>query len=199
MVKTGTTAEPRRRPCLRNGNGLVEKIKIWPLDGAVAGTYKAVRSLWAQGSWLQLHKGVLYWQWEETNKNPVTRWLIAPQILIQDVLKVLHNRVLGGYLAIHETLSKVCQHFDWPGLQEDVERCCQQCLVCAQSKSPIATSQRPLVPSQLGFPMETIALDNVDPLPTSKWGNKYILVIIDYFTHWAEAYSLPDQEAATVV
>ena len=46
--------------------------------------------------------------------------------------------------------------------------------------------------------MERDALDIVGPLPTSKWGNKYILVITDYFTRWAEAFSLPNQEALTV-
>ena len=46
--------------------------------------------------------------------------------------------------------------------------------------------------------MERVALDIVGLLPTSKRGNKYILVIKDYFTSWAEAFNLPNQEALTV-
>ena len=46
--------------------------------------------------------------------------------------------------------------------------------------------------------MERVALDIIGPLPTSKRGNKYILVITDYFTCWVEAFSLPNQEALTV-
>ena len=69
---------------------------------------------------------------------------------------------------------------------------------CAQSKSLIPTAGRPLVPSQVGFPMKRVALDIVGPLSTSRQGNKYMLVITDYFTHWTEAYGLPYQEAATV-
>ena len=41
-------------------------------------------------------------------------------------------------------------------------------------------------------------MDIVGPLPTSKSGNKYILVISDYFTKWAEAFGIPNQEAITV-
>lgn len=38
----------------------------------------------------------------------------------------------------------------------------------------------------------------IGPLPTSESGNKYVLLIIDYFTKWPEAYSLPNQEATMV-
>ena len=29
-------------------------------------------------------------------------------------------------------------------------------------------------------------------------GNSYVLVAADYFTHWVEAYPIPNQEAVTV-
>ena len=44
--------------------------------------------------------------------------------------------------------------------------------------------------------MERVALDLFGPLPVTKRGNKYIMVVNDYFTRWV--YSLPNQEAATV-
>ena len=36
------------------------------------------------------------------------------------------------------------------------------------------------------------------PLPKTGRGNKYIIVVIDYFTKWPEAFVLPDQTATTV-
>ena len=50
----------------------------------------------------------------------------------------------------------------------------------------------------VGAPSERITLDVLGPLPTSESGNKYVLLIADYFTKWPEAYPLPNQEAITI-
>ena len=49
-----------------------------------------------------------------------------------------------------------------------------------------------------GMPMEKVALDIMGPLPRSNRGNRYLLVLSDYFTKWVEAYAIPNQEAITV-
>ena len=43
-----------------------------------------------------------------------------------------------------------------------------------------------------------MALDILGLLPDSDRGNKYILIIGDYFSKWTEAYAIPNQEATTV-
>jgi transposase InsO family protein len=46
--------------------------------------------------------------------------------------------------------------------------------------------------------MERVAMDILGPLPLSRKGNKYVLVISDLFTKWTESVALPNQEAKTV-
>ncbi len=36
------------------------------------------------------------------------------------------------------------------------------------------------------------------PLPETSRGNKHILVVVDHFTKWCEAFATPDQRASTV-
>ncbi|GFV62887.1 retrovirus-related Pol polyprotein from transposon 412 [Trichonephila clavipes] len=51
----------------------------------------------------------------------------------------------------------------------------------------------------VGAPFERIAFDILGPLPRSSNDNNNILVVMEYFTKWPEAYAIPDQEASTVV
>ena len=41
-------------------------------------------------------------------------------------------------------------------------------------------------------------MDIMGPLPRTDRGNRYILVVADYFTRWTEAYPIQNQEAKTV-
>jgi hypothetical protein len=51
---------------------------------------------------------------------------------------------------------------------------------------------------QTGYPLERVASDIMGPLPETEAGNKYIVVISDYFTKWTEAYPLKNTESQTV-
>jgi len=41
-------------------------------------------------------------------------------------------------------------------------------------------------------------LDLMGPFPESSAGNKYVIVLVDSFSKWVEAYPIPNIEAKTV-
>ena len=66
-------------------------------------------------------------------------------------------------------------------------------------KQPVHKNRAPLGQYLVGEPMERVALDITGPLPLSKIGNRFILVAADSVTKWTEAYTIPDQEANTII
>lgn len=56
----------------------------------------------------------------------------------------------------------------------------------------------PMKQYNVGAPLERVAVDVLGPLPVSNSGNKYILIVGDYFTKWVEANALENQQAETV-
>ena len=65
------------------------------------------------------------------------------------------------------------------------------CLNCLQTRGHRNKQKAPIQKfDKTSYPLERIAADIVGPVTESTVGNKYILVISDYFTRWPEAYPL---------
>lgn len=106
--------------------------------------------------------------------------------------------MLGGHLGEDKTLARTKERFYWPGYHYNVRDWCKTCVSCAQRKTTAPKNRTPLQSVKVGSPLQLVAVDIVGPFPESPTGNSYILVACDYFTRWAEAYAIPNQEATTV-
>jgi len=176
----------------------LEKSDTKPPWDVVAPCSAITKNYWAQWDSLCLKDGVLYRLWETPQGDQVIWQIVLPKPLRPSVLHQLHNTPTAGHLAVAKTLNRVRERFYWVGCHQDVQDWCQSCDLCASRKGPSRRPRAPMSQYNVGAPMERLALDVLRPLPVSNAGNKYLLIVADYFTKWPEAYPLPNQEATTV-
>ncbi|XP_076851923.1 heat shock 70 kDa protein 12B [Brachyhypopomus gauderio] len=155
---------------------------------------KALRSNWDS---LRIAGGVLHRTWEDPSTGSRLTQTVVPQGLRDTVLQAVHGLPGSGHFGITKTLHRLRQRFWWPGCRAGVELFVHCCDTCAAKKGPARVSRAPLHPMQSGCPMERVAVDVLGPFPVTESGNRYVLVAMDYFTKWPEAYAVPDQSAVT--
>eukprot|EP00731_Ephydatia_muelleri_P028380 Em0020g24a len=162
-------------------------VKSWSWEG---------RCLLQQSKMLHVLDGVLWRRF--LNGGTTHHQLLLPSMLRDDVLGKLHDDVWGGHLGEAKLMHRVQERYYWPGYSESVKVWCRTCVKCARRKSPIPQRKASMQTIQAGYPMQVVAVDIMGPLPETDDGNKYVIVAVDYFTRWTEAYGIRNQEAATV-
>ena len=102
-----------------------------------------------------------------------------------------------GHLGAERVLHLACERFYWPRMQRDVEHYVRNICPCIKQKPPRLKSEphfNPLLPllRLSRFPSISCHLEK------SSGGYEYILVIIDHFTRYAQAYPTQNKSAKTV-
>jgi hypothetical protein len=131
------------------------------------------------------------------------RTLDSPVIVIPDRYKEVmlyrfHSSIEGMHLGVAKVTNSLLNICWWAGLRKDVERYITQCDSCTQIKNPHRRIKVPMKTQFAQFPLETVSTDIAGPFPITKRGNKWILVIIDAFTRYADIIAMPDARAETV-
>ena len=157
---------------------------------------KCVLLLWKQWDSLVLREGVLMRKRERSRRENFQ--LVVPRRRRIEVLEEIHAGRTSGHFGVERTFRSLQENFYWPGYHRSVEVFCAGCVPCLRRNDPGKISVPPLGLRTVGFPFERIAIDIMGPLRISDRGNRYVLVVGDYFTKWIEAYALPNQEALTI-
>ena len=159
---------------------------------------RSVRILLAKWEELELVDGLLYLVFHNRFTEKDEYFLIAPEKIKSDILFMCHDARSAGHLGRDRTLANIKRHVYWPGMNEDIARWCKQCEMCARRKPGPGRNKNPMQHVNVGCPMERVAIDIMGPLTASHDGYRYIMVVQDYFSKFAEAYCLEDKTAQSV-
>ena len=133
--------------------------------------------------------------------NEVDKFVICiPYNMCSDVLFECHDSIYSGHLGRTKTWERVREKYYWPGMYEDIKTYVKTCEECMRFKGErnfkLGKRQRMPIESLCG-PFDFIVADAIGPLPKTKFKNKYIITITDYFTRWAEAIPVADLKSST--
>lgn len=118
----------------------------------------------------------------------------------QNRARLLSNIHGMGHFGINKTFKLVRSVAWWPNLYRDVASYVKACLPCQRRKPPTPSQQPSTLPQHFTavYPLECVAWDVMGPLPESNSGNRFVLVIVDIYSRWTEAYPLTDSAAETI-
>ena len=162
----------------------------------VKGASRGLRRLWHEFPRLTFIDGLLcrmVWLSDAGQSAQI----VVPAVLVPEVLGHLHGAPLTAHLAYERVLARARSVCYWPYMHSDIRTWCDQCYACQRRKSPVPRHHAPMRTSQAERPFQRVAADILE-LPVTSKGNRYVLVVEDYFTKFVNLYAIPDQKATTV-
>ena len=147
-----------------------------------------------QFDWFSLIQGVLYHQAILHGKE--VQQLVLPKNFQKRILKSIHDD--SGHQGLERTLELLQSWVFWPNMFKEVDTYLLNCEHCQTLKGNYAGPKTQLGSLSAKQPLELLCIDftKADPL---KSGNENILILMDAFSKFSQAYVTNNQKALTVV
>jgi transposase InsO family protein len=170
-----------------------KKDDLKPPWESVSGGSPSLKRLWREYSCLVLQEDIL----KRTYYKAVGQifQILVPRQCRADIVKQIHEQ---GHFGCLRTQNSLRDRFYWPSWKTDISKHVGRCVPCLQRKGPQVRPKLPPKKYLSSEPFERLSMDITGPLNVTARGNKYILVVTDYFTKWCEAIPIPDQQATTI-
>ena len=144
---------------------------------------------------LVIVKGVLGVLREQNGKTEPR--ILLPRVYRTNIMKKLHDDPTSGHLGYERTKDKVLERFYWPNADRDIRHYCEACIACQRRRRPTPHLQASLETEVQSRPYERVAAD-ITEMPLSSKGNRYALVVMDYFSKYVHVFPMPNQTTETV-
>ncbi|KAG7559383.1 Integrase catalytic core [Arabidopsis thaliana x Arabidopsis arenosa] len=119
---------------------------------------------------------------------------------VQGVLEHCHGSAYGGHFATFKTVQKVLQAgLWWPSMFKDAYGFIAKCDPCQRMGNITRRNemqQNPILEVEV---FDVWGIDFMGPFNPASYGNKYILVAVDYVSKWVEAIASPTNDHKVVL
>ena len=123
-----------------------------------------------------------------------TGQIILPKKHRERVYQMLHCDM--GHMGAERVRQLARQRVYWPKMAADIEEYTQKRCRCLAQRATRQQPVAPLVSIHSTSPMELIAIDFLH-LDRASSGHEYILLVVDHFTRFVQAYPTKNKSAAT--
>ena len=157
---------------------------------------KQIKRIIAEADNYVMLDGILYHLYYHRAKglpkaDRLVRQLAVPEPVRFDCLQSYHDSIAGGgHQGSERTYHALRNKYYWPNMYRDVYAHVQSCIACQKAKRHFHGQKAPLHPLPITDIFSTWHMDILGPITQTPQNEKYILVVVDSFSKWCEAFPL---------
>ncbi|XP_047236890.1 uncharacterized protein zgc:113436 [Girardinichthys multiradiatus] len=108
-----------------------------------------------------------------------------------------HFNDIGHHLGQKKTVHRIQSKYYWLGIIKDVVDWIKLCETCQQTErnKNLARTVRPI---KVDAPWDIVGVDFIGPFTETQHGNKSVILFIDYFSKWPEAFPVQTADPLSV-